>query len=245
MAERTVAGSMNDGTTRRATGPRYAVYFCPAPCDALWQFGSSCLGYDSSSGLKVAHPAGLDAAEAAAWAEEPRRYGFHATLKAPFMLPDSTADAALLDAAKVFCRTRSQVDLGHLRVERLGRFVALVLAQPISALHDLADDCVRAFEVFRAPLDTADLARRRSSPLSDRQQRHLATFGYPHVFEDFRFHMTLTGNLEVAEADRAACLLGRLHAPIDRPVLVDAITILRQDHRDGQFRILERLPFDS
>ncbi len=69
-------------------GPRYAVYFVPPACSDLYRFGARLLGYDCYSGEDLGHPPdiGLDAP---AWEElthEPRQYGFHATLKAPFRL---------------------------------------------------------------------------------------------------------------------------------------------------------------
>ena len=70
--------------------PRYAVYYAPAADSALWRFGSATLGYDALTGedLPFAVPPGCDLALWPAFTEEPRRYGFHATLKAPFELAD-------------------------------------------------------------------------------------------------------------------------------------------------------------
>ena len=66
--------------------PRYTLYYCPAPSSALWQFGSAILGYDAVRAETVAHPAlpSLSAARLSRWSQVPGRYGFHATLKAPF-----------------------------------------------------------------------------------------------------------------------------------------------------------------
>ena len=54
----------------------------------LYRFGSGVLGYDCYTGSDLPRPADLDIDEAdwRALTEEPRRYGFHATLKAPFGL---------------------------------------------------------------------------------------------------------------------------------------------------------------
>ena len=69
-------------------GPRYAIYFVPAAGSDLYRFDSSILGYDCYTGEAVTHPDDVTG-DAASWCgitEEPRRYGFHATLKAPFHL---------------------------------------------------------------------------------------------------------------------------------------------------------------
>ena len=77
--------------------PRYAIYYCPAPTSPLWQFGSAVLGYDSSRAMIVPHPetAMVSAEQFARWAERPCRYGFHATLKAPFHLRPGVSEAEL------------------------------------------------------------------------------------------------------------------------------------------------------
>src|SRR4051794_35350477 len=67
---------------------RYAIFYAPAPDDALWRFGCMVLGYDAASGRDVAPivPPGFTPERWAQAVADPRRYGFHATLKAPFVL---------------------------------------------------------------------------------------------------------------------------------------------------------------
>lgn len=108
----------------------------------------------------------------------------------------------------------------------------------------LAADCVRDFEDFRAPLSKTDIERRRKSGLSARQDGQLLAFGYPHIFEDFYFHMTLAGPLEKAQQER---VLGMLKATAPTlghvPFIVDAIAIYEQSTRDQPFIQTVRLPF--
>src|SRR5262249_38258471 len=62
---------------------RYAIYFVAAPESDLHRFGSAVLGYDCYTGDALAFPDEV-AKHHDAWhslTEEPRRYGFHATLK--------------------------------------------------------------------------------------------------------------------------------------------------------------------
>src|SRR5579872_6958585 len=85
-------------------GPRYALYFVPAANSDLFRCGSAILGYDCYTGVAADFPEEFEA-DAAAWAEltaEPRRYGFHATLKAPFRLAPSCTEAELVVAFKNF-----------------------------------------------------------------------------------------------------------------------------------------------
>ena len=77
--------------------PRYALYYAPPAETALWRFGSAVLGYDAVTAEDIAFTV-PQACDPAAWAEltaEPRRYGFHATLKAPFELATGRSEAQL------------------------------------------------------------------------------------------------------------------------------------------------------
>jgi hypothetical protein len=60
------------------------------------------------------------------------------------------------------------------------------------------------------------------------------------VFEDFRFHMTLTGSLPADRREPVRAALATLHAELPPGTEVNAIAVFRQDSRDGRFRILER-----
>lgn len=228
-------------------GPRYALYVAPAAASALWRFGSAVVGYDAATGADVPFPPG-DPFARADWPDltaEARRYGFHATLKAPFHLGEGADEAALLAALRDFAAARAPFDVPALAVASLGRFVALVPAAPAPALDDLAAACVRAFDAFRAPLSEADRARRLAASLSPRQVEHLDRWGYPHVLADFRFHMTLTGALppDLAEPVRAA--LARRYAALPPGLSVDGVALYRQADRGARFRLLERARFEG
>ena len=71
---------------------RFAVYFAPEPSSLLHRLGSQWLGRDAFSGGSCIQPGPADLAEMTA---EPRRYGFHATLKPPFALKEQLSAAAL------------------------------------------------------------------------------------------------------------------------------------------------------
>ncbi|MGE0233334.1 MAG: DUF1045 domain-containing protein, partial [Flavobacteriaceae bacterium] len=81
---------------------RVAIYFAPAPETALWRAASAWLGRDAAH--EGRQPAVLEAALGRAAADEilaaPRRYGFHATLKAPFHLRDPFSLEDVVEAAK-------------------------------------------------------------------------------------------------------------------------------------------------
>ncbi len=134
--------------------------------------------------------------EVARLTEEPRRYGFHATMKAPFRLDEKHSESDLLSALMHFSSSAAPVVIPRLKLHALGPFFALVPDEPVAALNQLANDVVVAFDRFRAPLSEVEIARRRPERLSEAQRHNVERWGYPYVFEEFRFHMTLTGPVE-------------------------------------------------
>jgi putative phosphonate metabolism protein len=222
---------------------RFALYFTPVPDSALARFGAGVLGYDCDSGVPVSRRKldGIDDAAAAAATAEPVRYGFHGTLMAPFALaPGRSADE--LDAAlAAFVAHRAPVALGRLKVAPIGGFTALVPAGAQDGVRALANDCVTAFNDFRAPLSARDRERRLASRLSPRQIELLDRWGYPYVFAEFRFHMTLTGRLPADEQVRWQRVLAAAFAPLaDTPVTLDAVSLLRQHDGAARFRVIAR-----
>ncbi|MEM9360703.1 MAG: DUF1045 domain-containing protein, partial [Pseudomonadota bacterium] len=108
---------------------------------------------------------------------------------------------------------------------------------------DLAAACVQKFEPFRALLSPADRDRRLKSPLTDKQIENLDAWGYPYVFDEFRFHMTLTGRLPETVQQEALATLQDLYAHIDHAVVFDGIAICEQPDRDSQFFVRRRFSF--
>ena len=224
-----------------APEPRYAIYFVPAPETALYQFGAAVLGYDVYDGRDVP----FVATARPDWCErvrEPRVYGFHATLKAPFRLVAGADEADLKAAFDALVSSQRAVDAGPLQVRTLGPFIALVPARPCPALDRLAGACVQQVDRLRAPMNGQERARRLASPLTEQQKSNLERWGYPYVFDDFRFHMTLTGPL--ADTDRAQAIQWLTAEFAGRPaaqrLIVDRLVIARQT--DGAFRAAHSAP---
>lgn len=180
--------------------PRYAIYFSPAKHSPWWEFGAHWLGRDEHDNTALPQPAlaHISAAELAGITAEPRRYGFHATLKAPFRLSAGHREADLIARLGRLAQTLVPVTLGPLQLATLGEFMALVPAVPAANLQALAAACVSELDDLRAPLTPAELARRHRAGLDAREAELLALHGYPHVLERFRLHLTLTGPVEPA-----------------------------------------------
>jgi len=222
--------------------PRYAIYFVPAPDTALYRFGAAALGYDCFTGADIAT---LDAlpVDAGAWREltrEPRPYGFHATLKAPFRLAAGRTEAELIGALAEFSRRIDSAPAIEPAVCLMQHFVAIVPVTVGAGLGRLAALCVEHFDGFRAPLTSVDRSRRLAAHLTARQIGHVERWGYPYVFEDFRFHMTLTGALS---ADCLEPMLAYLRGGLacshgDGPIKINRLALLRQDNPGTRFVVL-------
>lgn len=240
--------SATDTGTSSDYGPmdtRYAVYFAPRPNDPLKQLADAWIGRNPDGDARVSFPV-VDAISPERLQEItafPRHYGFHATLKAPFALAEGMEAMGLLGDVEAFAATRHPFRI-RLKVGELDEFLALVLAEPSKAMDDLAAACVREFEPFRAPPTAEELRRRMPERLSDREREHLERWGYPYVFDCFRFHMTLTGPLEQPERDAVRHILEHAFAPfLAVPMRVDQLALFTQTHHVAPFRVVARFPF--
>ena len=224
---------------------RYAFYFSPGPGEELAALGASWIGRDAKTGKAVAHPDldGLGASELATITGPARRYGFHATLKAPFRLADGVGEADLIAAMTDFSLGTQAFDIPALTVGRLEGFLALVPAGPAPELNAFANSVVEAFEPLRAALTDREIERRNPESLSSVELRNLMRWGYPYVFDSFRFHMTLTTRLSEPDITRIAGAASAHFAPVlSRPVAVSALTLFVEPEPGAPFEIHSRAP---
>lgn len=224
---------------------RYAIYVAPKPTSAVARFGASWLGRDADSGRPVSHPTvdGLSEEEIDAATTEPRRYGFHATLKAPFRLAEGRAEFQLVERLNVFVGSFRPITIPDLQLADLAGFLALVPSHPSAPLNALAAAAVRDFDDFRAPPTPLELERRQPDRLNARQRELLSLWGYPYVMEEYRFHMTLTDQLDDFQRARIMDKLVLLTAPfVGRPLLIDDLALFVQPAPESPFILSARFP---
>lgn len=218
---------------------RFALYYTP-PAGAFLEAGESWLGRSARHGQSVVQPqlAGLDLA---ALSSEPRRYGFHATLKPPFRLATGKTPQALIAAIHAFAAQTAPVTIQGLRLAQIARFFAFIPQGDTAALDALAAGIVAAFDPFRAPLTASEIQRRRPESLSPRQRDLLDHWGYPYVFEEFRFHMTLSDTLDPRQSDALLPAITAHFAGLaDGPFTLDAISLFGET-KEGQFDMIDRI----
>ncbi|MEM9206582.1 MAG: DUF1045 domain-containing protein [Pseudomonadota bacterium] len=219
---------------------RYALFFTPPQDHAVTRTASKWLGRDAFTNETISYP---DRSEALVSA--PRKYGFHATLKAPFRLSATTSEAELLSAVKDFSDQQIPFEVA-LEVGQIGPFFALVEAEANETLSRHSQNIVQHFDPFRSPLRPNEMKRRKPETLSSRQRRYLERWGYPFVFEEFQFHMTLTGPVGSSEADPIKIQLKTLFdGLLTAPMRIDALCVFVQPSPDAPFTVLQRSPFQG
>lgn len=221
---------------------RYGIYFAPRTTTALWSKASAWLGRDAETGQALERPAlpALEDLDLDALTADPRHYGFHATLKAPFELAPGCREEDLIAETS---RLSAGIDAfsAHIAPAPLGPFLAFQIQGRSPEMHALHGLCVCALDGFRAPLSDDDLARRRKAGLTPEQEARLLKWGYPYVYDDFRFHMTLTGRIMDDQVrSRVLSALQDHFAPETGPARFDSLTLFRQPDRASPFTILAR-----
>jgi putative phosphonate metabolism protein len=220
---------------------RFAIYYAPETTDPLWRSACRWLGRDAASGDRLKGDTGIAANRLLALTEAARRYGFHATLRAPMRLAGGADFAALAEAARGFAASHRPVPLGALALADLYGFLALVPEQQSGELTEFAAACMRHFEPLRAPLSAEERERRRAGGgLTARHKALIDAFGYPYVLEQFRFHMTLTDRLDAADKAEIKSAASAWFEPfIGRDLLVDRISIFRESGPGRPFMRIE------
>ncbi len=216
---------------------RYAIYVTPE--GELGRVGSAWLGWDVLAGQAVAHPL-LDGIDLSRITKRPRKYGLHATVKPPMVLRDGATIEALELAAGQITENFAPVELSGLEVSWIGSFLALTPQGDTAALNTLASTIVAQLDHFRAPPSCEELAQRRKRPLTPSQEANLVRWGYPHVMEDFRFHITLTGPLKDA-ARISPAVVAHFANVLSKPFIIDHLSIAGEEE-DGMFHRIARLP---
>ena len=224
---------------------RYAIYFAPPTNDRLSQTAARWLGRDAFTGGALDCPESplLERETQVALTADPRRYGFHGTLKAPFELSSGRSEGDLLAAFDEFAAEIEAFELPEITLHQIGPFFALVPAHHSAPLQNLAEQAVRRFEPFRAPLSEADITRRNPDRLTQRQREYLKAWGYPYVLDEFQFHLTLTGAVpeEMREVMRTA-LETTFDEFIGRPLVVSTVALFVEPRRSAPFTVHSLLP---
>jgi len=224
---------------------RFAIFAAPGTGSAdsagvrLREKAEQWLGRSVAGGqVRRAIPDGLTRAAVDAMTVDARRYGFHGTLKPPFRLAEGRTAEELDAAVARFAAGTAGAVIPRLSLARLGGFFALVPGAEAPGLHALADDVVRHFDEFRAPPTAAEITRRNPAELTPRRRELLAAWGYPYVFDEFRFHLTLTDRIPPERRPQVERVLGDWFAPLlGAAVPVDALALFTEAEPGAPFAL--------
>ena len=224
---------------------RFALYYAPPRESAWWQAGCAWLGRDPETGDELAPPLidGLSQ-PLETLTVAPRRYGWHGTLVPPFRLAPGVAPETLVAAAQQWAQRQARLAV-HVEAATIGRFVALRPADEAgeTALRELAADALRALDSLRAPQTGAELAKRLDAPLTARQRAYVEQWGYPYVFEEFRFHMTLSDSLNDAPARAQLVEAWNTRMRGAGPLPVEGAALFAEPEPGAPFALWRRLLF--
>jgi putative phosphonate metabolism protein len=224
---------------------RFAVYFAPPPGSAWWEAGSHWLGRCAAANSPVEQPRfdNLAPAQQRQFTAEPARYGWHATLKAPFVLSEGVALDDLRAALYALAASFTAFDMPDLKVRQLGGFLALCPEGDKEAINAVASACVTLLDRLAAPLSSDELERRRrKGSLSTQEDALLVRWGYPYVMERYRFHLSLTGNLQGVDDTTAKRLVQAAQVWFGAlpPCRFDGLSLFAEPSKGADFVFVER-----
>ncbi|KWT96926.1 MULTISPECIES: DUF1045 domain-containing protein [unclassified Variovorax] len=228
---------------------RFAVYFAPRAHSPWWLAGSRWLGRCAARGEPLPQPPvpGLSAPDQHRLTKAPRRYGWHATLKAPFALAPGVDEAQLRAEMRALAAGFEAFSLPPLKVAMLDDFLALVADGDAQAIDALAAACVTRLQPLAAPLAPAELERRRAAGLTAEEDALLLRWGYPFVLERFRFHLSLTGSLKDAAPPAIEALKDAARHRFDAlpPCRVDSLSLFVEPRPGADFMLVEQMALST
>lgn len=210
---------------------RYALYFVPADDSSLAAFGARLFGR-WPDGSAVSNP--LDLPQRLERTRRVARYGFHATLKAPFRLAPGRSESELLASVEDIGSRWRAASLHGLCVQAGSahtslRFGEQAPAESIRGVNQVARACVLDFDEFRAPLTDAERARRHPERLDARERALLERYGYPWILDRFAFHLTLSDQRQDdSDADWSEALEAHYRELVPDVPVLDRIAVCRE-----------------
>jgi hypothetical protein len=224
---------------------RFAVYFAPPTGSRWWDAGSQWLGRCAATDSPLARPpiAGISPELQQQFTAEPQRYGWHATLKAPFVLGDGVHLDTLRKKLGVIAASLTAFEMPPLRVRRLGGFLALCAEGDNGAINAVASTCVTALDPLAAPLSPDELERRRhKGALTPQEDALLVRWGYPYVHDCYQFHLSLTGNLHGVPSPQLEQLEQAAQAWFEPlpPCRFDGLALFCEPTKGADFVLVER-----
>jgi len=232
--------------------PRYAIYFAGASQGDFWNLGSQWLSRCAAGRFMETLPKslGVDPLVLEKMTSQPRRYGWHATLKAPFSLKEGFLFEDLHQRLNLLVHELHAFELPTLELRVMKDFLALTpvkSTQLYPQLVDVGNQCVQRLHPLARPLNENEIAYRKRVDLNPREEALMLQWGYPFVQELFEFHFTLSNNLSLYDASEVSSLIkaAKIWFKLTQPISFDRISLFVEEKRGENFMFLRDYSFTS
>tara|TARA_A100000164_G_scaffold283879_1_gene256514 strand:+ start:1076 stop:1783 length:708 start_codon:yes stop_codon:yes gene_type:complete len=224
---------------------RYAIYYVPTENPELDLFGKCWLGWDPYKGVETTKS---DLSKLPSFKKfsslvlTPKQYGFHGTIKAPFRLKNEYTYNDLENKVREISKQIQSFHLDKLVIKKLGNFIALTPSKNLK-VNDVSNKFVEGLDFLRDDLSEDEIKKRNPHKLSFNQKKKLFKWGYPYVFNEFKFHLTLTGKLRIEEIDNVYKYLQTILKSVNlRKIHFKSICIFGQK-TDEKFYFIKKINF--
>ena len=228
---------------------RVAIYFLPKKNSSLENFGKNLLGRDINKKKKISLTRRqkyfisrgftfFD--ELKDYCEQPAKYGFHATLKAPFRLKRNVKTKNFYDVISHIAAQHSRFKIQGLKIVYSKKFTFITSRKPNKLLINLENDLVKHLDTFRAELNKKEIKKRIPDSLTFKQNKYLKEWGYPFVFDQFKFHMTLMNQNNNKLSNKQKLELEKLIYKISNNVIEFNEISLLGENKNGHFEEIKR-----
>ena len=228
---------------------RVAIYFLPKKNSSLENFGKNLLGRDINKKKKISltrrqkyfiNRGFTYFDELKDYCEQPAKYGFHATLKAPFRLKRNVKTKNFYDVISHIATQHSRFKIKGLKIVYSKKFTFITSRKPNKLLINLESDLVKHLDTFRAELNKTEIKKRIPDSLTFKQNKYLKEWGYPFVFDQFKFHMTLMNQNNNKLSNKQKLELEKLIYKISNNVIEFNEISLLGENKNGHFEEIKR-----
>ena len=228
---------------------RVAIYFLPKKNSSLENFGKNLLGRDINKKKKISltrrqkyfiNRGFTYFDELKDYCEQPAKYGFHATLKAPFRLKRNVKTKNFYDVISHIAAQHSRFKIKGLKIVYSKKFTFITSRKPNKLLINLENDLVKHLDTFRAELNKTEIKKRIPDSLTFKQNKYLKEWGYPFVFDQFKFHMTLMNQNNNKLSNKQKLELEKLIYKTSNNVIEFNEISLLGENKNGHFEEIKR-----
>ena len=224
---------------------RYAIYYAPIENPELDLFGKCWLGWDPYKGVETTKS---DLSKLPSFKKfsslvlTPKQYGFHGTIKAPFRLKNEYTYNDLENKVREISKQIHSFYFDQLIIKKLGNFIGLIPTNNLK-INAVSNKFVEELDYLRDELSESEIKKRKPHKLTSNQKQMLFKWGYPYVFNEFKFHLTLTGKLRIEEIDNVYKYLQTILKSVNlRKIHFKSICIFGQK-TDEKFYFIKKINF--